>query len=90
MPKDFKKFKVLRGFGDKRELPIYFPWELLNENNAMKFHSQTLNRLNERGGLSPEEIYCNVTSTLYHTVKFNPDKVVEWLNKQIEDYIFNV
>lgn len=89
MPEIFKKFKVLRGFGDKRELPVYFPWELLNESNAMRYHGQTLNRLNERGGLSPEEIYCNITSTLYHTVSFKNYDTAGWLNKQIEDFIFD-
>lgn len=42
------------------EFPETFPNELLDEGWTDKIHSQTLKRLNERGGLSPMEIMMNV------------------------------
>jgi hypothetical protein len=80
-----KDFKILKNYDDKRpNLPTVFPWHLLNEENAKRFHSQTLERLNERGGLSMEEIYCNITGTDYFKVSFNKDKILIWINQQIQ------
>lgn len=39
---------------------IYINKDLLNEEWAMKNHSQTLDRLAERGGLSCREVLANV------------------------------
>lgn len=80
-----RHFKILKSCSEKRkDIPDYFPWHLLNEENAKSYHSQTLERLNERGGLCVEEIYCNVTSTEYHKVSFDHDKVIDWVKQQIE------
>jgi len=51
-----KQFPVLQKSGQK----IYVDWDCLNEDWALKIHGQTLKRLAERGGLSPEEIFLNV------------------------------
>lgn len=54
------RFKVLAGYGDKRGGPEYIPWaeaEKFRE-QAHSNHSQTLERLCERGGLSVLEIHC--------------------------------
>lgn len=39
---------------------IYVDWDCLNEDWALMIHGQTLERLAERGGLSPKEIVLNV------------------------------
>lgn len=41
-------------------LPAKVPMSILSEEWAQKIHRQTLNRLNERGGLCPAEIYLNI------------------------------
>lgn len=64
-----KVFKVLYGYGsgirlDKNNANLsiaqFIPWEVAEtfREQAYKNHSQTLERLNERGGLSPLEMYC--------------------------------
>jgi hypothetical protein len=57
---DEGKFKVLAGYGDKRGGPKYIPWVEAEKFRAQAHtnHSQTLERLNERGGLSVLEIHC--------------------------------
>lgn len=42
-------------------LPDEIPNEKLNREKAMKIHSQTLERLNERGGMSILEIIMNLS-----------------------------
>ena len=40
--------------------PRYVRWSALNEEQAQRNHGQSLDRLAQRGGLSPEEIVFNV------------------------------
>lgn len=40
--------------------PSHIRWDALNSEHAEKIHSQSLERLAERWGLSPEEIVLNV------------------------------
>lgn len=42
------------------DCPRFFPFSLLNEDWAQFIHSQTLERLAQRGGMSPTEILKNV------------------------------
>lgn len=42
------------------DFPQEFPDSLFNEEWALKIHGQTLQRLNERGGLDPHEMICNI------------------------------
>jgi len=42
------------------ELPDKVPFSILSENWAQNIHRQTLDRLNERGGMCPLEIYLNI------------------------------
>jgi hypothetical protein len=53
------KFKVLAGYGDKRGGPSHIPWSEVEKfrAQAQTNHGQTLERLNERGGLSVVEIH---------------------------------
>ena len=81
-----RNFKILKSYNEKRkDIPEFFPWHLLDEANAKRFHSQTLESLNERGGLAVEEIYCNITGTEYHKQKFDHDKTVDWIHLQIKN-----
>lgn len=56
------KFPVLGRDKWPKDCPKYVRWDALSEDQAMKNHSQTLERLAERGGLSPVEIVLNVKS----------------------------
>lgn len=48
---------------------------------AMNNHSQTLERLAERGGLSPKELWCVVHDKRYFTEgrEMTELKAIEWL-----------
>lgn len=48
---------------------IYINKNLLNEDWALKIHGQTLDRLAERGGLAPIEIFANVARLLFKDFK---------------------
>lgn len=43
----------------QEQFPSEYPTELLNEAWAYRIHGQSLDRLNQRGGMSPYEIYLN-------------------------------
>lgn len=45
---------------EKNNLPFNFPNELLDEKWALNIHSQTLDRLNQRGGMAPNELIGNI------------------------------
>ncbi len=90
MKEEIKMFKVLRGY-DKSELkslPSFIPWDMLNEEQAQRNHSQTLNRLNERGGLCVTEILANI----HHQRDRNwtvTQQTVDELNGLIEAWYLN-
>tara|TARA_R110000765_G_scaffold78399_4_gene154098 strand:- start:882 stop:1160 length:279 start_codon:yes stop_codon:yes gene_type:complete len=55
---DIKQMKIL---GRKwSELPSSVPFSILSEEWAQNIHRQSLDRLNERGGMCPLEIYLNI------------------------------
>ena len=62
---------------------VYINTELLNEDWAKKIHSQTLDRLAERGGLSPKEVMVNFNKLPFNQFNFISEsdalKVVERL-----------
>lgn len=43
-----------------KDCPKQIPFAMLSEKMAYSVHSQTLKRLNERGGMSPAEIVGNI------------------------------
>ena len=43
-----------------KDCPKQIPFAMLSERMAESVHSQTLTRLNERGGMSPAEIIGNI------------------------------
>ncbi len=57
-----KLFKVLIGYDKKdlKNMPTHIPWDMLDEDMAQENHSQTLTRLNERGGLCVTEMLANI------------------------------
>lgn len=71
---DEKMFPVLFGHGDhRRELeslgcPREVPWSLLeaHEKQALRNHDQSLQRLAERGGLSPCEMVAVIEDRQWH------------------------
>ena len=57
----------LRLAGLKKKPTI--PWCMLDEQHAQRIHTQSLQRLNERGGLSPTEILLNINRAELSTIK---------------------
>lgn len=51
-----------------------FPSSLMSEINAIRYHSQSLARLNERGGMSYIEIISNIFTLGYRYVCANKDE----------------
>lgn len=54
----YKEMKVIDRVKDDKVKTV--PFSLLNENSAQKNHSQSLDKLNSRGGLSFGEMFCNI------------------------------
>jgi len=76
--------KVMDDYGKLKNCPKEISDDLLDEDWAQRIHSQTLKRLNERGGLSPLEIYINVNKLPYQTVyNFTETEAVIWLNNYL-------
>ena len=48
-----------------------FPTKLLNEQHAQKIHSQSLSRLDERGGMTYTEIIMNIFGLDIRDVKYD-------------------
>jgi hypothetical protein len=79
--------RILADYTERRDnpdMPLQFPDELLDADHAHRIHGQTLQRLNERGGLCVEEIVLNVNRLPYSEYK-NMDfkeclqQVREWI-----------
>ena len=68
-------FKVLIGYSERNKgYPKDIPWSIVEpfESRAKKNHSQSLIELNDRGGLSIEELYCLLNDQATHWY-FNDD-----------------
>lgn len=66
----------------KTAYPCGFPHALIepHDEQAQKNHSQTLERLSQRGGLSPLEIWCIVHDKRWHDKgDMTEAKAIEWL-----------
>ena len=64
------KFPVLKSrHGDFENCPDFVRLDKLSEKRAQKNHGQTLERLAERGGLSPSEIAANLKDTGWWELK---------------------
>jgi len=82
-----RSFPVMVGYYERLQDPIFkdcprfVKWSELDNDWAIKIHSQSLKRLAERGGLCPEEIVLNVNK-LEYTTKVDKKFAVEFV-KQI-------
>jgi hypothetical protein len=62
--------------------PEYIPFDILDRNQSYRNHSQTLERLNERGGITPQEALAIIEKTPY---RYNLD--ISDTIKQVNTYI---
>lgn len=75
-----------------RKGPAEFPSNLLSEDMAQYNHSQSLERLNSRGGLGYDEIVCNILGVDLRFLQNNKDldycyivtKLLEFASKATE------
>lgn len=87
----FKVHAYARQQTRREDCPEFVPWDFISdcEPMAQRNHSQSLERLNERGGLSPLEIFA-VKMELCWTSKImqgmSEDTAVDWLIKALSDY----
>jgi hypothetical protein len=82
------KMKVL-GYRELKnkypDCPEFAPFDLLNEEHAMRIHGQSLKRLNERGGMSPLEMITNIEKLPFYTnVKITESEGIKKLLKYLE------
>lgn len=61
--------------------PRYIRWSALSEEQAQRNHSQSLDRLAQRGGLSPEEIVFNVERRRLDWRQMKAITPAEWAEK---------
>lgn len=69
--------------------PKKVPFAMLSERWAQRIHSQTLSRLNERGGMSPYELILNIEKVdMYKYPHDSTDRphFIEKLKKYIQLY----
>ena len=64
-----KGFSILRPWDYRGALPQFVDWSVLNREQAFTNHGQTLERLAERGGLSPDEIVANIERRKWRPMK---------------------
>lgn len=82
-----KRFKVLKPYlSNLKNYPNDMPWNLLNEDRAKKNHSQTLSRLNERGGMCVSEILHNLKDEPLSFSVHENQGMVDELNHIISKY----
>lgn len=66
----------------KTQYPHSVPWDLVKDHDeqAQSNHSQSLERLAERGGLSPLELWCVVNDKKWHEKgNMTEAKAIKWL-----------
>lgn len=75
-------FRVLKPYRYKGECPDFVPWSYIegHKEQAMKNHQQTLERLNERGGLDPVEIYAVMNNMTWPEVShITLEFAIKWI-----------
>jgi hypothetical protein len=75
-----RRFPVLRSHLRGLECPASVPWALVEPHaaRARLNHDQSLERLAERGGLSPAELWCVVNDRHWRESPSEPEAVA-WL-----------
>ena len=85
---ELRRFPILTTYDERRRHPDWpqsVPWSLVapHEAQAKANHYQTLERLAERGGLSPLEMLAVITDRDYDEVsKLDPDEAVTLIMRQ--------
>lgn len=77
-----KHFKIMFNLRQFPDAPRSIPWRLIapHEKQAIQNHGQTLERLNERGGLDPKELYAVMHDLPWRsTINISIYDAVEWL-----------
>lgn len=69
---------------DRKTMPRDVPWEFVEKFRAQaeRNHDQTLERLAERGGLSPEEMWLAAHGHGLFKVKIDEQAAIDWLVKE--------
>ncbi len=84
-----KRFPVLnQQYGPRSErlaMPSDVPWEFAEtfREQAMHNHGQTLERLAERGGLAPEEMWHAAKGFRLSPFRCTKQEAVDWLNSKL-------
>lgn len=78
-----KKMPVL-GFSNWKDLPAVVPQSMLDNSVSYKIHGKSLDALRLRGGLSPHEVYWNLTYVDGDRLVYKDDSVV---SSFLADYI---
>lgn len=65
--------ETMRVVCDSIDFSFEVPFNILNEDQAQINHSQTLKRLNERGGMSPMELIANIEKKSFIQMKLEHD-----------------
>lgn len=89
---DTRRFRVLRGQSrvpqaERETWPADVPWSFVepHRERALANHSQTLERLNERGGLAPEELWCLVNDKPLRCIREVTELgAAEWLRGALD------
>jgi len=82
-----KEFKVLKPYATAlQNYPSTIPWDMLDEKWANHNHSQTLSRLNERGGMCVSEIWHNIKKEKLNFHSKETQEDVDALNELIAEY----
>ena len=86
VPFERRRFPVLRSRPFKVQPPASIPWETIapHEEWADKWHGQTLERLAQRGGLGPEEMWHVINHAdwrgpLHAGCRITAEAAVDWL-----------
>lgn len=84
MSADLKTFPILYPYSRKPKatdvLAVPWFWIIEYEKQAKRNHDQTIQRLSERGGLDPQEIWCAVKGIGLWDPQPSHDECVAWLN----------
>ncbi|MCZ6468043.1 MAG: hypothetical protein O6499_00150 [Candidatus Dadabacteria bacterium] len=80
-----KNMRIMRSIRDNtKNCPASIPFSLLSEEQAQRNHSQTLTRLNERGGLSPNEALWNIERRDWGSQTLTEQNAIDTLNVMIK------
>jgi hypothetical protein len=73
---------------ERKAMPQSVPWAFAEtfREQAKENHYQTLERLAERGGLSPEEMYCAAHGLRVGRAQVDEQKAIDWLREAVKEF----